>query len=875
MKKQLLFCLLLVCGSVFAQPRINENFVQQPLAEVLLLLEQKYDLKISYDPELIEGIKITREIVNLTPKQAFDEILLYTELSFDEIRTNYFSIFPSNTIWKIEGKIKGPEGEAVPYAKIRIKGTYKGVFADMDGLFRLEYRSDQAPYLEISSLGFKTYTVSMADLEETSTIELKVDAVEFETVTVEYLTEGIRVSEDISTIQIRPGKLGSVPGTTEPDIFQLVQSIPGINSASSTVSQIQIRGGTADQNHLIWEGIPIYHPGHFNGMISSINPNIIDKTELHRGVYDPYFGGKASGLILLSSIDHIPKKTEVGVGVNMMQADAYIKAPLSSKFALLVSGRRSYVDFWRSPTYLRYSDRVYQETEIQNTGSYTEEPQFSGDPFEQTDITNDFFYYDLNGKLLFEPAKGHLITFSSLYTGNKLDYNSVFQTDEEIITNYIASTNFGNSLRYSGKWNDKFKTSLVLSHASYLYDFTNRLQFGPEEEDEDPEVEELAKDNSLDHYGVKIRGDYKLNESHSLSSGYQLFYQEVAYNLSAKFDDDSISETGGSAAFTNAFHLNHTFKTRKFLSNIGARLSHFSTTQDLYIEPRVYLQYRFNDWLTSNVGFGIQNQFVSQVDDLEEAGLGLTNRVWVMTDNEDVSAVRSQTFNAGLVLNSGGWQVSADAYVKNLTGIVNFSDNAAISSGFLRGDARAVGIDFLIRKRWKNYRTWMSYSLSNVDYFFPEFAELEFPAPFNQPHVFKWVNTLSWRQFEFSTSFKIASGKPYTSIIGVEEIEPEDPEDDEISYELLYGVPNNQRLPLFHQLDVTVFYNFPKDPDKNWKGKVGVSCFNIYNQRNFLSRTYDLEVIEDEDTEEISFETYAVDKFYLFITPNAVIRFQF
>ena len=295
-----------------------------------------------------------------------------------------------------------------------------------------------------------------------------------------------------------------------------------------------------------------------------------------------------------------------------------------------------------------------------------------------------------------------------------------------------------------------------------------------------------------------------------------------------------------------------------------------------YLEPRLYGQYKLNDWLRLKMAFGVQNQFISQVDQIEQSQLGLSNRIWVMAAKDDeIPVVKSRQFNAGFVASIKDWRIEVDGYYKDIENIVNFSNDIALSTGFLRGNATAMGVDFLIKRRWKNVRSWISYSLSEVLYDFTDLSDSKFQAPFNQRHTVKWVNSLSWRQFEFSAAFKIASGKPYSSIADLIFTGSilDDADMDE-QFEIIYEGINNEQLPLFHQLDLTVFWNFPKNPDKKWIGKLGLSCYNVYNRDNVLSRTYELEELEDEFGN-LTVEPFAIDKYYLGFTPNVLLRFEF
>jgi len=274
----------------------------------------------------------------------------------------------------------------------------------------------------------------------------------------------------------------------------------------------------------------------------------------------------------------------------------------------------------------------------------------------------------------------------------------------------------------------------------------------------------------------------------------------------------------------------------------------------------------------------MQNQAISQIDQFQEEDIGLSNRVWVMANAEDIPELKSRILNFGLRFEQKGWHFEVEGYFKQINNIVNFSEDYSLSSGLLRGDAYARGVDVLIRKRWKNIRSWVSYSYNDVLYDFKNYSVNEFPASFNQPHTFKWLTTISWRQFEFSSAFKIASGKYYTNAIGtsaISEINEETGETTIVGYDVVYGTPYNKNLPLFHQLDFSLFYSFPKNPDIEWKGKVGFSCINVYNKKNVLNRLYGVNTKVNDITGKITPELYTIDKYYLKFTPNIILRFEF
>jgi len=131
-----------------------------------------------------------------------------------------------------------------------------------------------------------------------------------------------------------------LPGLTEPDVLQSIQLLPGVQSPTETAAGIYIRGGTPDQNLVLWDGIKIYHSGHFFGTISAFNPYITEDVKLYKSGTKARYGNRISGVIDITSDYDIPEKIEGGFGSNMTHADAYLSATIGKSSAVIISARR-------------------------------------------------------------------------------------------------------------------------------------------------------------------------------------------------------------------------------------------------------------------------------------------------------------------------------------------------------------------------------------------------------------------------------------------------------------------------------------------------------------------------------------------------------
>ena len=128
------------------------------------------------------------------------------------------------------------------------------------------------------------------------------------------------------------------------------------------------------------------------------------------------------------------------------------------------------------------------------------------------------------------------------------------------------------------------------------------------------------------------------------------------------------------------------------------------------------------------------------------------------------------------------------------------------------GSAKAIGIDFLLKKRWKNYQSWLNYSLSKIEFNFPEVVENAFTASNEQRHNLSWSNSYTYKKWDISLNYQFKTGLPYTEAVAVkEDFDEEHFEEtgnvaESTFYFVEYDGPNGKRLPNYGRLDIGVSF---------------------------------------------------------------------
>ncbi len=193
-------------------------------------------------------------------------------------------------------------------ATIQIGGLSK--ITDSEGYFEIE--AFDYSIIKIRHLGYKTLfrAIEYFKLEDCGKVYMISEAeVLDEIVLSEYLVQGIyKLGNGSQRINFK--KLSILPGLIDTDVLQSIQAFPGIQSINETVSNINIRSGTNDQNLILWDEIKMYQSGHFFGLISMFNPQVTQKVTLQKNGTDVAYSDGVSGSISLASEGNITKKNK-------------------------------------------------------------------------------------------------------------------------------------------------------------------------------------------------------------------------------------------------------------------------------------------------------------------------------------------------------------------------------------------------------------------------------------------------------------------------------------------------------------------------------------------------------------------------------------
>ena len=801
-----LFIFLFSCCLLYSQTEKEKVL----LSEILVHLQEKHQCNFTYAHDVIKDISIIPPLPEMSLKQSIDYLNRNTGLVFKVLEHNIITINASDTPFYICGYIIDADTK-IPIENATIIGETSNTMSDSFGFFKLKVASKYES-VKIRYLGYSALAEFASSFNEgtCSTLFLFTSIEVFSEVLLQdYITKGIYKLSD-GSFNINFSDFGILPGLIETDVLQTVQALPGIQSANETVSDINIRGGTNDQNLMLWDGIKMYQSGHFFGLISIFNPLITTEVSVIKNGTNVDLTDGVSGTISMKTDSEITNELTGSVGLNFINADAFVDIPLHKKSSIQISARKAVSDIFEKPTYAEYFNRILQDSEVANN------------PSEVINSDIKFDFYDTSIRWLYDISDKDQLRLNFININNELVFNETafVNQNEESKQSNLQQNSIAASLFYKRNWNEKLMTTFQLFETDYKLKSINADIL---------KQRRVLQENDVTETSVKLNNYYQFSNILSIFGGYH-FTETIVRNLTDVDNPvviNSVKEViREHATFAQASYLS---KTKYTLIRLGARYSYIEKFKKHLIEPRFSLNQKLFDHLSFELLGEMKHQNTSQVINFQNDFLGIEKRRWILSNNQDIPIIQSQQVSAGLNYNYKGWLISAEGYYKEVKGITTQSQGFLNQYIFERtnGSYNVKGIDFLINKKINKFGLWLSYDYTNNEYTFPNLSVINFPNNIDIRHALAFGSSYSSNSFKVSAGLNWHTGKPLTEPVLGNEI---------VDGIINYQEPNSSRLTEYLRIDASATYTFPLT--NKIKAITGISIWNTFNHQNTINAYY-------------------------------------
>ncbi len=811
------------------------------LSTALSQLSEASGVSISFSNRFFSSQKLVQFQFEQTPlKEILQKMLATTSVEYQLIGKQIILRKKiSQRKYTLSGFIQSvQDGEKLIAATIFSPDHQAGTISNEYGFFSLTL-PEGPTQLVCSYLGSEEKILDLnLDKSQQLKIELEQSITLAEVIVSPQEKNGPQIfSTSASASEVSINQLERVPDLGgEPDLLRIAQLLPGVQTGADGLGGLHIRGGNADQNTILLDGVTIYNPSHLLGVFSIFNTSVIRDAKLIKGNFPARYGGRLSSVFDVRTREGNEKKWVGALHSGLVSSKISLEGPiLKKKGAILLTARHSHSNF--------LFDDITRAAF-----------------FPLADGFLNYSFHDFNLKTNYSFSSKDRI-FLSLYKGGD---TFQLQEGEEIedfgfyafsgTENRLTWGNLIGSFRWNHQFGDKLFANTTLTYNDYQYKNTYL-----DEMLEGYSFDELTSENylyydlnsAINDLAAQIDFNYIPTPQqywryglgftrHSLAPG--SFYIE-GQGEDVLPDADSIDielldafyETNTTRVFgMNAYAENEFSINSQWQINAGLRFSGFigEETNYFHLEPRLGIRFQVNEQWSLHTGLSKMTQYLHQISN---SGINQPEDLWLASSDVLQPQVSWQTGLSVQYTSRQNLDLQLESYVKRMHHLPSLDDtlliNPVLNSDFIEeylyfGTGLAYGLELLIKKDFGKTGGHLSYSLARSTRYFPDLnLGNEFPFLYDRRHQ---ISLFLFHKFnehlEFSTSFQYGSSNPQLAI------------DENLGFGL-YALPiinpdgskNRARSIPYHRLDLSLRYQL-STPRFQHRFKVGV--YNAYNQAN-------------------------------------------
>jgi hypothetical protein len=701
----------------------------------------------------------------------------------------------------VKGVIRDDKGQRLPQAHIIVMPDSIFSITNTEGQFIIQTTKGEKQ-IQVSYVGFEIFNTTITLKKDTTfSVLLKSKTSQLQEVVIsstrnpqQEIFDGNQTSKHVLT----QNDINAIPVLGgEADVIKTLQLLPGTVRGIEGSSDLFVRGGAADQNLVLLDDAPIYNTSHLFGFLSVFNADVLDRVEAINGGFPAEYGGRLSSILNVNTKSAIPDKTAISGDIGLIASRLYVEQPVvKNKASFWVAGRRTYID--------QVIRAIGEEL--------------------------PYYFYDFNGKFLFQPTSRDEFQFSHYSGEDLLDLFRDRNNDGDGFLTTYASGNSSQSLRWSRALKRNWSSTVSLIRTKYHYNVRNAF-----------EENELIARSDIEDYGARVLLLKDSVGKGTVKTGVDWTRHEVSPNVvnTAGSITELLksSSSRGRIADEFAFHLQYEWLPNERIQiSSGLRVSSAMVNKKNYLfpEPRISFRYALRENEALKFSYSRMVQYMHRISN---SAVSSPTDIWYpVTDS-----IRPQTSHQFAI----AWQrqlgeenifLSVEGYYKTMHQLIGYEEgtnlflNTDFESRLIQGEGKAYGMEILLKKNSGKLTGWVSYTLA---WSHRQFDEINggkwFPSRYDRRHNGAIVAQYTFnKRWAVSMVWEYISGSRFTPVIG--------------QYILLaptltgadlipvYSGINEVKLAPSHRLDIGL--KFKSRPDRKFQWQWFAGVYNVYNRAN-------------------------------------------
>lgn len=609
----------------------------------------------------------------------------------------------------------------------------------------------------------------------------------------------------------------------EADVLRVVVSLPGVKTVGEASTGFNVRGGSADQNLILFNDATIYNPSHFFGMFSAFNPDVIKDIQLYKSSIPAKYGGRLASVLDITSLEGNKKNITGSAGIGLVTSRFHLEGPLvKDRTSFIIGGRTTY-DNWLLnllPQEFKNSKASFQDINLGIS--------------HRIDSSNNLY-------------------FTGYYSNDRFSLAS---------DTFYSYSNRNVSVKWKHNFTNKFSAIFITGYDQYKYNVSSA----------ENKVNAFKLGFDINQLNFKSAFDYYLNSKHSFDFG----ISSIRYKLNPGFfnplDNQSLvlpDQVEAEQAQESGIYFTHRYNPTPELSiSTGLRYSVYNylgpkavsiyvpgapVTSSNVVEVKDYpkgkviktyhgpelrfsVRYAFSGSFSIKAAYNSLRQYIHL---LSNTTIIAPTDIWKLSD-PNIKPQEGDQVSFGLYKNikSNTIETSVEVYYKRIRDYLDYKPGATlflnhnIETDVINTKAKAYGLEVLIKKPGGKLNGWISYTYSRIllRAYDPTQGVIVnngnyYPANYDKPHDITLTGNFAINhRFSISLNSTYSTGRPITLPIAGYYYAG--------SQRVLYSDRNAYRIPDYFRTDFAMNidgnYKVHQKTHNSWT----IGMYNMFGRKN-------------------------------------------
>jgi hypothetical protein len=614
----------------------------------------------------------------------------------------------------------------------------------------------------------------------------------------------------------------------EADILKAVLMLPGVKTVGEASTGFNVRGGSADQNLILFNDATIYNPSHFFGFFSAFNPEVVKDVELYKSSIPAKYGGRLSSVLDISSREGNKKNFAGTAGIGMLTSRVTIEGPIKKdKTSFILGGRTTYANWLLQflPSQYKHSKASFYDVNLNISHQFNNKNNLyitgyiSKDRFNLNSDTT-YSYGNRNASVKWKHIFSNKLTM--VLTGGYDHYNYSINSEKNDVYGYqlkfdITQLNFKTDFNWYVNANHTI--DFGISSIRYLL---HPGTYEPRGKESLVVKDEMEAEHALES-AAYINEKWNISNELSVQAG-------LRYSVYNYLGPKTINEYAAGLPKTEDNILaTNTYPKNKFIHTYHGP------------EYRLAIRYSLSPSFSIKAGYNSLRQYIHVLSNT--TAISPTD-IWKLSD-PNIKPQYGNQVSMGLYKNfkSNTIETSAEVYYKKIKDYLDYKSGAQlvlnhhIETDVMNTKGKAYGVELMVKKQNGKLNGWISYTWSRIllrtDSTSGEIINKGnwYPASYDKPNDITMVGNYRFsHRFSVSMNITYSTGRPITLPIGRFYYAG--------GWRALYADRNAYRIPDYFRTDLSMNIEGNHKVKQKTHNSWTVGVYNLTGRKNPYSVYY-------------------------------------